>query len=89
VTMAFVTAWFSWRYLRAIRWPHLLLALSICGSTVYTRAHYGVDVLAGLLAAAVLLPAAEAAYRRWGWTEGPGTHPAACQAPGAAASSRP
>jgi membrane-associated phospholipid phosphatase len=89
VTIAFVTAWFSWRYLRAIRWPHLLLALSICGSTVYTRAHYGVDVLAGLLAAAVLLPAAEAAYRRWGWTEGPGTHPAACQAPGAAASSRP
>lgn len=67
VAVALVTAWFSGRYLRALRWIHLALALSIPLSTVYTRAHYGVDVLGGLLAAALLLPAAEAIYRRWGW----------------------
>ncbi len=67
VAQALVTAWFSWRYLRAIRGLHLALALSIPLSTVYTRAHYGVDVLGGLLAAAVLFPPAQAIYRRWGW----------------------
>ncbi len=69
VAIAVITAWFSWRYVRCIRWLHLGLALLICVSTVYTRAHYGVDVLGGLLAAGLLFPAAEMAYRRWGWAE--------------------
>jgi membrane-associated phospholipid phosphatase len=69
VALALITAWFSWRYVPAIRWLHLGLALLICGSTVYTRAHYGVDVLAGWVTAAVLFPLANAAYHRWGWRE--------------------
>lgn len=69
VALGLITAWFSWRYVRAVRWLHLLLALSICLSTVYTRAHYGVDVLAGLATAGILFGTAQWAYRRWGWTE--------------------
>lgn len=69
VALALITAWFSWRYLRPIRWLHLGLALLICVSTVYTRAHYGVDVLGGILAAAILFPLTNGAYRRWGWRE--------------------
>ncbi|MBI5767206.1 MAG: phosphatase PAP2 family protein [Verrucomicrobia bacterium] len=64
VAVAFVTAWFSWRYLRRVRWVHLLFAVSIVFSTVYTQAHYAVDVLGGLIALAVFLPAAQALYAR-------------------------
>lgn len=64
VVVAFVTAWFSWRYVPRIRWAHLLLAVSILFSTIYTRAHYAVDVVGGLVALALLLPAAQALHRR-------------------------
>ena len=69
VALGLVTAWFSWRYVRAVRWLHLVFALSICVSTVYTRAHYGVDVLAGLVTAGILFSLTQWAYRRWGWAE--------------------
>jgi len=69
VALGLITAWFSWRYVRPVRWLHLVLALSICLSTVYTRAHYGVDVLAGLVTAGLLFGATQWAYRRWGWRE--------------------
>lgn len=66
VAVALVTAWFSWRYIRPIRWLHGFFAVTILFSTVYTRAHYAVDVLGGLVAAAVLFPAAQALYARSG-----------------------
>jgi membrane-associated phospholipid phosphatase len=66
VAVALVTAWFSWRYIRPIRWLHVVFAVTILFSTVYTRAHYAVDVLGGLVAAAVLFPAAQALYARTG-----------------------
>ncbi|MSU24684.1 MAG: phosphatase PAP2 family protein [Opitutus sp.] len=66
VAVALVTAWFSWRYVRRIRWLHLFFVVTILFSTVYTRAHYAVDVIGGLVAAAVLFPAAQALYARAG-----------------------
>jgi len=56
VAVAIATAWFSFRYLRPIRWYHLGAVVLLCLATVYCRYHYGVDVLAGALTAAVLIP---------------------------------
>lgn len=58
VAVALCTVYFSFRYLRAIRHVHLGVAILLCLSTVYCRYHYVVDVLAGLLTVAVLLPLA-------------------------------
>ena len=56
VAVAVCTVFFSFHYLRAIRWPHLILAVLLCFSTVYCRYHYACDVLAGILTAAILIP---------------------------------
>lgn len=56
VAVALCTVFFSFRYLRRIRYVHLAVALLLCLSTVYCRYHYAIDVLAGLVAAAVLIP---------------------------------
>lgn len=72
VAIALVTVYFSFRYLRAIRWPHLVVVLLLCLSTVYCRYHYAVDVPAGVLAAALLLPVANRLYWRFERTNAPG-----------------
>ncbi|HUJ42489.1 MAG TPA: phosphatase PAP2 family protein [Opitutaceae bacterium] len=56
VAVAIGTAYFSFLYLRRIRWPHLVAVILLCASTVYCRYHYAVDVVAGGLVAAVLIP---------------------------------
>ncbi len=56
VAVALCTVYFSFRYLRPIRFAHLAVACMLCLSTVYCRYHYVVDVLAGLLTAAILVP---------------------------------
>ena len=56
VAVALCTVYFSFRYLRPIRFVHLAVAVLLCLSTVYCRYHYAVDVLAGVLTAAILLP---------------------------------
>ena len=56
VVIAIATVFFSFRYLRPIRWPHLAVAILLCLATVYCRYHYAVDVVAGVLTAAVLIP---------------------------------
>ncbi|MHC4787600.1 MAG: hypothetical protein ACYS8K_00110, partial [Planctomycetota bacterium] len=48
------------------RWLHGLAVVMLCLSTVYCGYHYAVDVLGGLAAAAVLVPAGELLYRRFG-----------------------
>ncbi|MFN3407637.1 MAG: phosphatase PAP2 family protein [Limisphaerales bacterium] len=65
VAIALVTVYFSFRYLRAIRWPHLVVAVMLCFSTVYCRYHYAVDVPAGALTTALLLPLANRLYWRF------------------------
>jgi membrane-associated phospholipid phosphatase len=56
VAVALCTVSFSFRYLRRIRYVHLAVTLLLCLSTIYCRYHYVVDVLTGLVAAAVLIP---------------------------------
>jgi membrane-associated phospholipid phosphatase len=56
VAVALCTVYFSFRYLRPIRYVHLAVACLLCLSTVYCRYHYVVDVLAGLLTAATVVP---------------------------------
>ncbi len=56
VAVALCTVFFSFRYLRPIRYIHLGVAALLCLATIYCRYHYVVDVLAGVLTAAVLIP---------------------------------
>ncbi len=56
VAIALTTLWFSFRYLRSIRWPHLIVVILLCFSTVYCRYHYAVDVAGGILVAALFVP---------------------------------
>lgn len=63
VAIALCTVYFSFRYLRAIRYIHLVAAVLLCLATVYCRYHYGIDVLTGILTTAVLLPVANWLYR--------------------------
>jgi len=65
VAVAIATVYFSFRYLRPIRWAHLGAAILLCVATVYCRYHYAVDVLGGVLAAAILLPAGNRLYFRF------------------------
>ncbi len=66
VAVALCTVFFSFRYLRRIRYVHLGLAVLLCLATVYCRYHYAVDVLAGLVTAAVLIPTGNWLYFRFG-----------------------
>jgi membrane-associated phospholipid phosphatase len=65
VAIAIVTVWFSFRYLPRIRYLHLADVVLLCASTVYCRYHYVVDVAAGAMTAAVLIPIANWLYFRY------------------------
>lgn len=56
VAVAICTVFFSFLYLRKIRYPHAIVAFLLCCATVYCRYHYVVDVIAGVVTAAVLIP---------------------------------
>jgi hypothetical protein len=64
------TVYFSFLYLRPIRWLHLVVALLLCVSTVYGRYHYVVDVVAGALTASVLIPVGNRLYAKFQATNG-------------------
>jgi membrane-associated phospholipid phosphatase len=70
VAIAWCTVYFSFRYLPRIRHLHLAMAVLLSISTVYCRYHYTLDVIAGALPAAVLLPLGNWLYWRF---EKPGT----------------
>lgn len=65
VAVALTTVYFSFRYLRPIRFIHLILALLLCLSTIYCRYHYAVDVAAGVITALVLVPLGNWLYLRF------------------------
>ncbi len=65
VAVALTTVYFSFRYLRPIRFLHLIVALLLCLSTVYCRYHYVVDVVAGVITALVLVPLGNWLYFRF------------------------
>jgi membrane-associated phospholipid phosphatase len=64
VAIALCTVSFSFRYLRAIRWFHMVMAVLLCLATIYCRYHYAADVLAGIATAVVLIPIADRLYFR-------------------------
>jgi len=64
VALAICTLYFSWRFVPKIRWIHLVVVILLCASTVYCRYHYLVDVFAGILTAALLIPLGEWLYRK-------------------------
>ena len=64
VAIAVCALWFSWRYLRRIRYVHLVVVILLSVSTVYCRYHYVVDIPAGVATAAVFLPLGNFLYRR-------------------------
>jgi hypothetical protein len=56
VAVALCTVYFSFRYLRPIRFGHLAMALLLSCATVYCRYHYVLDAITGVITAAVLVP---------------------------------
>ena len=66
VAVAICTVWFSWRCLPKIRYIHFVAVVLLSVSTVYCRYHYAVDVLAGALTAAALMPLGNLLYRKLG-----------------------
>ena len=68
VAVAICTLYFSFRYLRPIRWAHLVLVILLCFATVYGRYHYIVDVAAGALTAAVFIPLGNRLFIKFGMT---------------------
>jgi membrane-associated phospholipid phosphatase len=65
VAIALTTVFFSFLYLRRIRWAHFAVMILLCVATVYCRYHYAVDVFAGILAASVLVPLGNRLYLRF------------------------
>lgn len=66
VAVAICTVYFSFLYLRRIRHVHLLAVILLGISTVYGRYHYVVDVAAGIVTAAVLIPLGNWLYFKLG-----------------------
>jgi membrane-associated phospholipid phosphatase len=64
VAIALTTVFFSFRYLRRIRYWHLTVAVLLILATIYCRYHYVLDVAAGVLTAAVLVPLGNRLYLR-------------------------
>ncbi len=62
VAISWCTTYFSFLYLPRIRYWHLAMTILLTLATVYCRYHYGVDVLAGGLTVALLVPLANRLY---------------------------
>ena len=65
VAVAITTLYFSKLYLRPIRGLHGLMVVLLCLATVYCRYHYVVDVFAGVLTAAMLVPLGNTLYLKF------------------------
>ncbi len=64
VAVAWCTVYFSFRYLKRLRYPHFTLACLLTLSTLYCHYHYAVDVLAGLVTFALVVPLGNWLYSR-------------------------
>jgi membrane-associated phospholipid phosphatase len=65
VAVAILTVYFSFKYLRPIRWAHFGVMVLLCAATVYCRYHYVLDVVSGALAAGLLIPLGNRLYRKF------------------------
>ena len=66
VAVALCTLYFSFRYLPRIRILHTVTVILMSMATVYCRYHYVADVIAGALAAALLIPLGNWLHGRFG-----------------------
>lgn len=73
VAVALVTLYFSFLYLRPIRFVHLIAVLLLSLATVYCRYHFAVDVIAGAATALVLIPLGNWLYQRFQKPQDSGT----------------
>jgi membrane-associated phospholipid phosphatase len=73
VELTILAWWLSRQISRKLGWAYFVYTLCIIFATVYLRYHYTVDLLAGALAAAVLIIKAPAMYRRLGKEDPVGT----------------
>lgn len=65
VEVTLIVLFFAWRYHRPLFCFLLPIGLTMVFATVYLQYHYVVDVIAGAVLAAIVVPAASACYRRW------------------------
>ncbi|MCX8042637.1 MAG: phosphatase PAP2 family protein [Desulfobacterota bacterium] len=65
VAVALCTLYFSFQYLRQVRWVHAVFVFLLCCSTVYCRYHYAIDVIAGVATAGILLPVGNRLFAKW------------------------
>ena len=72
VAASICTVWFSFRYRLRIRHAHLVMVVLLCLSTIYCRYHYVIDVMAGLVTVAVLLPLGNFLFNRYHEPQEPG-----------------
>ncbi len=63
--VAVVTLFFTYRYLHPIRAIHTIAVILLCLATVYCRYHYAIDIVAGVLTAAILTPLGNRLYFRF------------------------
>ena len=66
VAVALCTLYFSFRYLPRIRILHIVTVILMSMATVYCRYHYVADVIAGALAAGLLIPLGNWLHGRFG-----------------------
>jgi membrane-associated phospholipid phosphatase len=64
IAVAIATLCFTWTWLRRLRWAHLVLVVLLTVATVYGGYHYVVDAMAGVAAAALLIPIGGWLYER-------------------------
>ncbi len=82
VAVAIATVYFSFRYLRSIRWLHLAAVILLCLSTVYCRYHYAIDAVAGVVTAALLIPVGNRLYLKFAGVDGAESPAPGSNAPG-------
>jgi membrane-associated phospholipid phosphatase len=63
--IAMVVLIVAWKRLRRAFWFLLPFATALIISTVYCRYHYAIDVIAGIVLAAVTVPLSDRLYDRW------------------------
>jgi membrane-associated phospholipid phosphatase len=63
--IAMVVLIVAWKRLRTAFWFLLPLATGLIISTIYCRYHYAIDVIAGIVLAAVTVPLSDRLYDRW------------------------
>ncbi len=64
VGIIFILAYLSYKHLRKLFYIILPFAIGICLATVYIKAHYAVDVIAGLISVPIFIVLSNAAYNK-------------------------